>query len=228
MSFAYLALFTGDYLRDTRHLSCCEHGIYLLFLMHSWDMRGPVPLDERKQMGVCGARSGDEIEAMRRVLSEFFVRMDDGFYNPRMQREIDKVEALSGIWSEAGKRGAQARLSQRRQKVKPRPRVGLAEASTPSPSPSLSPTPESEALASSPADSPLPLAVIAIPLNDKTELAIHQSLIDEWQALYPECDVLQTLREIKGWNLANPAKRKTRGGIMNHINRWLAKEQNHG
>lgn len=95
MSFAYLTLYTGDYLRDTRHLSCAEHGIYLLLLMHCWDSRGPVPLDERKQAGICGARSGDEVEALRRVLSEFFVRMDDGHYNPRMQREVERAKVLS-------------------------------------------------------------------------------------------------------------------------------------
>jgi len=95
MSFAYLTLYTGDYLRDTRHLSCCEHGIYLMLLMHCWDSRAPVPLDERKIAGICGARSGDEIEAMRRVLNEFFTRMDDGHYNRRMQREIERASAIS-------------------------------------------------------------------------------------------------------------------------------------
>lgn len=95
MSFAYLTLYTGDYLRDTRHLSCAEHGIYLLLLMHCWDSRGPVPLDERKIAGICGARSGDEVEAMRRILAEFFTRMDDGWYQPRMQREIERAQAIS-------------------------------------------------------------------------------------------------------------------------------------
>jgi hypothetical protein len=30
MSFAYLPLYTGDYIRDTRHLTPLRHGIYLL------------------------------------------------------------------------------------------------------------------------------------------------------------------------------------------------------
>jgi hypothetical protein len=53
-------------------------------------------------------------------------------------------------------------------------------------------------------------------------------MVAEWVSLYPDCDVLQTLREIRGWGIANPAKRKTRTGIANHINRWLAKEHNRG
>jgi uncharacterized phage protein (TIGR02220 family) len=112
MSFAYLPLYTGDYLRDTRHLSMSEHGCYLMLLMFCWDQKGPLPLDERKILGVCNARSGDEIEAMRRVISEFFVRMDDGFYNKRMQEEIERAENVSAARSQAGRRGYEARAKQ--------------------------------------------------------------------------------------------------------------------
>ena len=49
MSFAYLPLFTGDYLRDTQHLSCSEHGIFLKLLMHCWDQKGPAPLLEEER-----------------------------------------------------------------------------------------------------------------------------------------------------------------------------------
>lgn len=102
MSFAYMALFTGDYLRDTRHLTPEEHGCYLLLLMHCWDQKGPVPLDERKQAGIVNARSGGEIESLRRVLAEFFVRMDDGYYNQRMTEEIAKSEKLSAARRKGG------------------------------------------------------------------------------------------------------------------------------
>lgn len=112
MSFAYLALYTGDYLRDTRHLSCCEHGIFLLLIMHCWDSRGPVPLDEKKIAGISGARSGDEIEAMRRVLNEFFVKMEDGWYNRRIQLEIERAQAISSKRKSAGFKGYQARAKQ--------------------------------------------------------------------------------------------------------------------
>lgn len=99
-----MPLYTGDYLRDTLHLSCSEHGIYLKLLMHCWDQKGPAPLDEHKLMGIVNARSGDEIEAMRRVLGEFFVCMDDGYYNQRMQREIERRGNISGNPSAAGKK----------------------------------------------------------------------------------------------------------------------------
>jgi uncharacterized protein YdaU (DUF1376 family) len=109
MSFAFMPVYTGDYLRDTRHLSMSEHGCYFLLLTFCWDARGPLPLDERKVSGICNARSNDEIEAMRRVLNEFFVRMDDGWYNRRMQREVERADALSRVRSESGRKGYEAK-----------------------------------------------------------------------------------------------------------------------
>jgi uncharacterized protein YdaU (DUF1376 family) len=109
MSFQFMALYTGDYRRDTQHLSMMEHGCYLLMLMHSWDQRGPLPLDERRIFAICNARSNEEMGAARNVLSEFFVRMSDGHYNRRMQREIERAQAISGARSNAGKLGQAAK-----------------------------------------------------------------------------------------------------------------------
>ena len=108
MSFAYMRLYTGDYLRDTQHLSCSEHGIYLKLLMYCWDQKGPVPLDERKQHGIVNARSGDEVEAVRRILAEFFVRMGDGHYNKRISEEIAECAQISSKRSAAGVKSASA------------------------------------------------------------------------------------------------------------------------
>ncbi len=146
MSFAYMPLYTGDYVRDTQHLSCSEHGIYLKLLMHCWDQKGPVPLDERKLCGIVNARSGDEIEALRRVLGEFFVRMEDGWYQPRLQREVERCQGISNARSRAGREGATARMAEFRVRknndlanAKQMPSISVANVQqvTPSPSPSL-------------------------------------------------------------------------------------------
>lgn len=71
-------------------------------------------------------------------------------------------------------------------------------------------------------------AVACIPLNDGTQYAITQDMAAELGKLYPAVDVVQTLNEIRGWNLAKPARRKTKRGIMAHINSWMAREQNRG
>ena len=155
MSFAYLPLYTGDYLRDTQHLSCSEHGIYLKLLMHCWDQKAPAPLDERKLLGIVNARSSDEIEAMRRVLGEFFVRMEDGHYNARMQAEIERCDAISGARSQAGKAGYQAKAKQVLGK-----RKAFAEQVplSPSPSPSLS-SPPGQTTSGEPPGPPAPSAL---------------------------------------------------------------------
>lgn len=71
-------------------------------------------------------------------------------------------------------------------------------------------------------------AVITLLLNTGQEYPITQSNINEWMSLYPAVDVMQSLRNMKGWCASNPAKRKTKKGIQRFINNWLASEQNKG
>jgi uncharacterized protein YdaU (DUF1376 family) len=107
-----MPVYSGDYLRDTRHLSPLKHGIYFLLLMHCWDQRGPLPLDEQECAGIANCRSSDEIESLRYVLARFFIRLDDGFYNKRMQREVEKAANISNARSDAGRKGYEARAKQ--------------------------------------------------------------------------------------------------------------------
>lgn len=77
-------------------------------------------------------------------------------------------------------------------------------------------------------DFPRQPPVIVLPLNDGTgyEVSLEQS--QEWAGLYPAVDVIQQLRNMKGWLDANPTRRKTRKGVLRFINAWLAKEQDRG
>ena len=73
----------------------------------------------------------------------------------------------------------------------------------------------------------VPDAVIAIPLiPSHGEYGISQNQVDQWAELFPGVQVMQTLREIKAWNVANPSRRKTRRGIEKHVVGWLSREQN--
>jgi hypothetical protein len=74
----------------------------------------------------------------------------------------------------------------------------------------------------------LPKPVIHLLLNDSSEHPVSQAEVDEWARLYPAVDVLQELREMRGWLLANARKRKTGRGIRAFINAWLAREQDKG
>jgi hypothetical protein len=69
---------------------------------------------------------------------------------------------------------------------------------------------------------------ITLTLNTGEEYPIYQSDIEEWTSLYPAVDVMQELRNMRGWCSGNAKKRKTRAGIKRFIVAWLAKEQDKG
>lgn len=70
--------------------------------------------------------------------------------------------------------------------------------------------------------------VITLPLNDGGEYPVTAEQYQEWAGLYPGVDILQQLRGMRGWLLANPVRKKTRRGIGKFINGWLSKEQDRG
>ena len=77
-----------------------------------------------------------------------------------------------------------------------------------------------------PVVSELPAA--EIPLNDGREYPLYRRDLDEYAALYPAVDIEQELRNIRGWCLSNPTRRKTRHGVRRFINGWLSREQDRG
>lgn len=81
--------------------------------------------------------------------------------------------------------------------------------------------------ASSPAGSllPEPKTIISLPLNDGSEFPVTEDQATEFSKLYPAVDVAQALRAMRGWCLAKPQRRKTRGGVLSFVNTWLSKEQ---
>ena len=67
--------------------------------------------------------------------------------------------------------------------------------------------------------------VIFLPLNDGTEYPVSQEQCHEWAGLYPAVDVIQQLRQMRAWLIANPRRRKTARGINGFIVNWLSREQ---
>lgn len=68
-------------------------------------------------------------------------------------------------------------------------------------------------------------AVISLPLNDGSDFRVTAVMVSEFSSLYPAVDILQELRNMRGWLINNPKNRKTAGGIRRFINSWLAREQ---
>ncbi len=84
---------------------------------------------------------------------------------------------------------------------------------------------ESAPQAPSPPSAP---PVIGLPLNDGTEYGVTEEQCQEWAELYPAVDVLQELREMRGWLDSNKNRRKTKRGVCRFITNWLAQEQDRG
>lgn len=84
--------------------------------------------------------------------------------------------------------------------------------------------PPTEGCAELPSSSTPP--AITLPLADGSEHPIPRSLVTDLSGLYPAVDVMQQLRNMRGWLLSNPKNRKTKTGIMRFVTSWLAREQN--
>lgn len=69
--------------------------------------------------------------------------------------------------------------------------------------------------------------VVVVPLVSG-EFEVTQCDIDEWVEAYPGVDVVQQLRAMRQWSLANPTKRKTARGARRFIASWLNRQQNEG
>jgi hypothetical protein len=98
--------------------------------------------------------------------------------------------------------------------------------------PSLRSGVSSEPSSTPPEDKPPPSppldAVICLPLNTGEEHPVTQGEVEQWRDLYPAVDVLQALRNMRGWCLGQPKRRKTKNGVNKFIHTWLAGEQNKG
>lgn len=84
---------------------------------------------------------------------------------------------------------------------------------------------ESAEQGSPPPDDPV---VVLIPLNTGEEFPVTETKVRELAELYPSVDVPQALRNMRGWCIANPKRRKTKSGVMDFITSWLARDQNRG
>lgn len=70
--------------------------------------------------------------------------------------------------------------------------------------------------------------VAQIPLNDGSMFDITEEFTAEMEKLYPAVDVRQEYRNMIGWCVGNPSRRKTRSGIRRFITSWLGREQDKG
>ena len=71
--------------------------------------------------------------------------------------------------------------------------------------------------------------VIEIPLVRAGECyGVTDEQVRDWEEAYPAVDVMQALRSMRQWSLANQMKRKTRRGVLKFVTGWLSREQDRG
>lgn len=107
----YYRRYVGDYMRDTAHLSILEHGAYNLMLDHCYATEKPLPGTLDGLYRLCRAMSRSEQEAVRNVAREFFELRDDGYHNPRADREVGVAQTTIGKQRTAGAQAAAKRWS---------------------------------------------------------------------------------------------------------------------
>ena len=78
----------GDYAAATGHLSLVEDAVYTRMLRRYYLTESPLPADWQQVARLVGARSDDELAAVRAILGEFFTMTDDGYRQKRADEVI--------------------------------------------------------------------------------------------------------------------------------------------
>lgn len=84
----YYCRFTGDYARDTSHLSLIQHGAYTVLLDFYYSSGKPLPPDMNALCRICRAFDDGERDAVSQVVSQFFELRGDGYHNKRADVEL--------------------------------------------------------------------------------------------------------------------------------------------
>ena len=96
--------YPGDYQRDTGHLSLAEHGAYTVLLDAFYGTSLPLSPDVSLICRLVRAVTRSERKAVQSVLDQFWTLTDEGWINPRAQKEIEAVAKYSADQSERAKR----------------------------------------------------------------------------------------------------------------------------
>jgi uncharacterized protein YdaU (DUF1376 family) len=219
----------NDFNCATRHLTRVERSLYRDLIELYYDTERPLSVNNMEWL--CKkvlAVSNEEIDAVGRILVEFFVRDGEVWRHVRCDEEIANYKAKIAGASRAGKASAKRRGNKRSTSVQ---RSLNVRATNEQPTKNQEPVTNNhkELIASSDSRSPPPAvngnAVSYIPLNDNSEWGVSKEFLAELEKAYPAVDGPQTLKEVRMWCLANPQKRKTKTGVARFINAWFAKEQ---
>lgn len=104
----FMQLYVADYLGDTQHLSCEQHGAYLLLLMTMWRADGTLQNDPVKLARIVRMSQAKWTKIADDVLA-FFDIDGDQITQKRLAAEIKKSKEKSEVRAAAGASGGKAK-----------------------------------------------------------------------------------------------------------------------
>lgn len=114
MTFPYMSMYWGDYLRDTTHLTTEEHGAYLLLIARYWSSGSALPDDDRFLSRVVGL-SLKRWKHARPVLQSFFNVENGTWAHSRIERELRNAAEKHEAKSKNGSLGGTASWRKRKE-----------------------------------------------------------------------------------------------------------------
>ena len=87
MGRAWMPLYVGDYLRDTRDLNTLQHGAYLLLIMHYWQ-HDALPTDDARLAAIAGL----PVAQWRRIREPVQAKFAEGWRHKRIEAELAKLD----------------------------------------------------------------------------------------------------------------------------------------
>lgn len=110
-----MPLYIGDYARDTTHLTCVEHGAYLLLLMAMWNGGGKLPSDDIR-LSKLTRLTVDQWRDIKPTIMEYFTKRGGTMTQKRLSKEYKKYDAKFVAQSKAGKATADKKRNKNKEK----------------------------------------------------------------------------------------------------------------
>lgn len=104
----YMPFYVGDYLADTTHLTCTEHGAYTLLLMTMWRAGGSLPSDPAKLARFARCTPAQWARMSDTIMS-FFDAADGTITQRRLQSEMTKHSVAVKRQHELSSNGGKAK-----------------------------------------------------------------------------------------------------------------------
>lgn len=89
----WMKFFVGDYIADTPHLTCMEHGGYLLLIMHAWTHDGALPSDHNVLRKIIKMPPAAWAQSKDTILG-FFYLDGDVYRHRRVDKELSQADQI--------------------------------------------------------------------------------------------------------------------------------------